>query len=539
MTIKVETEAGPFAPAIEKRLESWSRTSFGKRLWAADPTLWSTEPLDELEDRLGWLDLPRRMPAIIEDLSHFGAELREQSFDQVVVLGMGGSSLAPGVFAAMLGGSAGSLPLTVLDSTHPAAVRGVAEQVDPASTLFVVSSKSGTTIETLSFFHYFWEEVSKVTSPGPHFAAVTDEGSPLDALAGRLGFRRVFHAPSNVGGRYSALSEFGLVPAAAIGSDLDGLHHGAAHAAEICGPEVGVASNAGLQLGAFLGELAVAGRDKATFLATDRLRAIVPWIEQLLAESTGKGGTGIVPVGGDEDCTTFGADRALVVLDTLDDRLRAPKGDAPVARLRIDDETGVGGAMFVLEVATAAAGAILEIHPFNQPDVQLAKDLARGAMKGDLDGDPVEELDALDPDLTAEISSWLSRAEPGNYIAIQAFLPPSDAVAAAMETARRLISTRLGMATTFAFGPRFLHSTGQLHKGGPPVLCLQVIDHPHPHLAVPGTDYGFEALIRAQALGDYRALRDRGRDVLLVCLGDSGAEGLSALVEAVAAAGHR
>jgi len=540
VTVGVWGEAGPHQAAVDERLAAWAAESFAIRLWEKDPTLWSAEPVAELEDRLGWLDLPGRMNGLIPDLKSFGSDTAGRGIRHVVVLGMGGSSLAPEVFQAVLGNRPSHPELLVLDSTHPGAVQALAERITLTKTVFVVSSKSGTTLETLSFFRYFWERVAAETeSPGGQFVAVTDPGSALETLAKDRGFRRIFNAPSDVGGRYSALTEFGLVPAAAIGADLASLADGAGRAALSCGPKVAVAENPGLSLGAFLATLAAAGRNKATFLAVPRLRPLVPWIEQLVAESTGKDQRGIVPVGGDDGATEFGSDRAFVAIDLVDDTLDADvaaveNSGHPVARLRLDRVSDLGGAMFVLEIAVAAAGAALGIHPFNQPDVQLAKGLARRAMDGDLDTAGVVQRDALDPSLVEYLREWLDGITAPEYVGIHAYLPPTVATRAALETARSAIRDGRHVAATSDFGPRFLHSTGQLHKGGPPVgRFLQVIDQPHPHLDVPESDFSFEKLIGAQALGDYQALRERGQRVLRVSLGDSGAEGLQAVMSAV------
>jgi len=542
VTVSVSIEAGSVAGAVEARLAGWADARFGERLWSKDPTLWFDESVDEIENRLGWLDLPNQIPPRAADLSRFAGRIRLDGIEAVVVLGMGGSSLAPEVFQGVFGNAKGHPRLHVLDSTHPAAVRTIEDQVDLSSTLFVVSSKSGTTLETLSFFRYFWEKVSKLeTDPSRHFVAITDAGSSLDRLAEERGFRNTFHAPPDVGGRYSALTEFGLVPAAAIGVDLDLLYASAKSAAEECGRDVAVDKNPALVLGAFLGEAARAGRDKATFVSSPALRPISAWIEQLVAESTGKSGTGIVPIIGDERATNLGGDRAIVSIEQVGEPSVAAVESAatqghPTAQVRLADLHDLGGAMFLLEMAVAAAAAILEIHPFNQPDVQLAKKLARDAMSGDLDSEGVVEVAALDPDLGGEVSRWLAEAVPPRYVSIQAYLPPTAAVAAGMETVRRLIRDATGTATSFAFGPRFLHSTGQLHKGGPPGLFLQVVDDATDALSVPESAFTFNELIAAQSLGDYGALRQRGHGVLRVGLGDSGAQGLEALVDAVVAA---
>lgn len=541
MTVDLVIEAGSVAPAVDARLAAWAGVDFARRLWAKDWTLWSQEPQPELADRLGWLDLPSRMSDLLADLRAFRSEVANGGFTHVVVLGMGGSSLAPEVYQAVLGNGPTHPPLLVLDSTHPGAVTAIEEQIDIASTLFIVSSKSGTTIETLSFLRYFWEcAAAHSATPGHQFVAITDPGSPLADLAGDKGFWKVFSAPPDVGGRYSALTVFGLVPAAAIGVDLEGLIAGVAAGAAACGPDVHVADNPALRLGAFLGESAIAGRDKATFLASPGIRPIAAWIEQLVAESTGKDGRGIVPVGGDEAAAAFGADRSIVSLQLATDTPMLWPGasaEHPAARITIDDAGDLGGVMFVLEMAVAAAGSVLGIQPFNQPDVQLAKDLARRAMAGDLDTSGVVQSNALDTDLATRINEWLSGISPPEYIGVHAYLPGTNATAAALGVIRTRLRDDRGVAVTSDFGPRFLHSTGQLHKGGPAVgRFLQIVDGTDDGLDVPETDYRFDDLVAAQSLGDYQALTARGQRVLRIDLADTGPDGLQAVLAAVTAA---
>lgn len=535
---------GPQAAAVAERLRAWQEEDAVARLWAGDPTLWAAGPTPEIEDRLGWLRLPEAMLPEVAGLQGFAAEVAGEGVRHVVLLGMGGSSLAPEVFARTFGRRAGYPELRVLDSTHPRAVRAVDERVDPASTLFLVSSKSGTTIEPLAFFHHFWDRVSAATpSPGRHFAAVTDPGSHLAGLARERGFRRVFEADPHVGGRFSALSPFGLVPAALIGADLTRLLAAAHRMAAACRrpPE----ENPGFVLGAVLGELARAGRDKATFLVSPSLAAFPGWLEQLVAESTGKDGRGIVPIA-DEAAgppAVYGGDRGFVYLARRGDHdPRAAAVDAleaaghPVVRLGREDPADLGAEMFRAEVAVAMAGSVLGIHPFNQPDVQLAKELASRAMRGEGDGTAIEFVPAADgPALAASLASFLGQARPGDYLALQAFLEPTPGAEAALQGLRLRVRDRLRLATTLGFGPRFLHSSGQLHKGGPNTgLFLQLVDDPRPDLPVPGAGYTFGQLVSAQADGDYRALAARGRRVLRVHLNGDTAGGLALLDRALA-----
>lgn len=549
MSLDVAMRLGSYSGAARTRLSTWDLSGFSERLWLKDPTLWFTDPEPEISDRLGWLDLPDRFGRQLDDLGAFRDEIAAEGFEHAVVLGMGGSSLAPEVYAALFGSQPGCPKLLILDSTHPDAVASLMAESDPATTLYIVASKSGGTLETLSFFRFFWDAVSRVSNtPGRHFIAITDAGSGLQATAAERGFRRTFVAPSDVGGRYSALTEFGLVPAALIGADLVSMQAAVAAEADRLGPSVPSSANDGLAIGAALGELTLAGRDKVTFITTETYQAFPAWIEQLIAESTGKDQRGIVPIGGEalsSDLLAYGDDRAFVLiqggdrtLDAVADRLEV--AGQPVIVLTLGDPTEIGAAMLLLEIAVAAAGAILGIHPFNQPDVQLAKDLAKRAMDGSLDTSRVVEFDANQPDLSDILAKWLDGVEVGDYVGIHAWLAPTDGYRSLLTTARIDVRDTRGVATTLDFGPRFLHSTGQLHKGGPNSgRFIQIIDHPSPEVAVPETDYTFGDLVSAQALGDNQALLSRDRRVVLVCLGDDGPAALEAVAAALSRAARR
>jgi transaldolase/glucose-6-phosphate isomerase len=544
VSVELDVRLGAYSGAVRTRLSAWDLSGFAERLWLKDPTLWFPEPQPEISDRLGWLDLPDRFERQLPELGAFGNEIASEGFDHVVVLGMGGSSLAPEVYGSLFGGATGRPALLVLDSTHPDAVSSLAAGIDPVKTLFIVASKSGGTLETLSFFRYFWALLAETTDePGRNFVAITDAGSSLQHLASERGFRRIFVAPTDVGGRYSALSDFGLVPAAVIGADLISMQTAAAAMADRLGPDVPSSANEGLLLGATLGELAAAGRDKATFITTDEYAAFPAWIEQLIAESTGKDQRGIIPVGGETvpaDLATYGDDRFLILiqgvnreLELLADRLQA--AGIPVVVITMSDATEIGAVMFLLEVAVAAAGAVIGIHPFNQPDVQLAKDLAQRAMAGSLDTSRVVEYEATQPDLPNLVADWLDGIEAGDYVGIHAWLEPTSSNRDQLQKARLDVRDSLRVATTLDFGPRFLHSTGQLHKGGlSRGRFLEIVDHPASEVAVPETDYSFGDLITAQALGDNLALLSRDRRVLLVCLGTNGSPGLERVTAALA-----
>jgi transaldolase/glucose-6-phosphate isomerase len=531
-------------PLVDARLEAWSQAGFSKLLWSKDHRLWTEDPQPEIEDRLGWLTLPEAMQGSLDDYVAFADEVRADGFRQVVLLGMGGSSLAPEVYQRTLGNGPGYPELTTLDSTHPHAVQAVRNRIDPSTTLFVVASKSGTTIEPLSFFRYFWDEVSDTTeSPGNHFIAITDTGTSLVDLARQHRFRRVFEATPDVGGRYSALTAFGLVPAALIGADIHRLTERARRMAEATAVDVPETENPALRLGAALGELARVGIDKATFLVSPSLAAFPSWLEQLIAESTGKDDTGILPVAGEPagPPEVYGEDRFFIYLSSAGDTddHQAARVDAleaagyPVARIGLAEKEDLGAEMFRAELAVAAASSVLGIHPFNQPDVQQAKELARRAMEGGPDAGAVEETPIDDREaLTDAVAHWLGTIRPGDYLALQAYLPPSDETTDALQRIRVGLRDRTRAATTVGYGPRFLHSTGQFHKGGPNTgLFLQLVDSSSGDLDVPGTDYTFGELIAAQALGDFQALTGRGRRLLRIDLGGDPASGLAALQE--------
>ncbi|PSQ98440.1 MAG: transaldolase [Bacteroidetes bacterium QS_9_68_14] len=574
---------GGLEDAVERRLSAWQAEDFAARLWERDVTLWAEEGTPEISDRLGWLGLPMLMDEEAGALMR-SADAVKDEFDDVVVCGMGGSSLAPEVFGAVFddeganGRRAGNYPrLTALDSTHPDAVRALTERLSLERTLFVIASKSGTTTETRSFFRYFWDKVSAQTgAPGEHFAAVTDPGTELAELGAERGFRQVFTTTPDVGGRYAALTHFGLVPAALAGVDLHALLGRARRMAEASGAERPASENAGLRLGAVLAEAQQAGRDKVTFTTSPALEAFPAWLEQLLAESTGKDGTGILPVDSAvgfgppvlpsavaddtgivpvdsavgagslvSDAERYADDRLFVhfQLDGDDDEATQQQLDAlesaghPVVRIRLTDRADLAREMFRWEVATAAAGVALGIHPFNQPNVEAAKRLAKEAMQHPGgDGEQIEAISADDREaLTGAVRDWMRDGDADDYVSVQAYVAPSAGTRAALDELAATLSEATGRAATVGFGPRFLHSTGQLHKGGPPgVQVLQIVDAPFEDADVPETDYTFGELIAAQSVGDYRALQEAGRRVLRVHLGkgDPGA-GLAVVREAL------
>jgi transaldolase/glucose-6-phosphate isomerase len=542
---------GKLQSRVDRLLKDWQAQQFGSRLWKKDSTLWSADAVAELTNRLGWLEMPESMEKEVDALRQFAEKAKGDGMRHVVVLGMGGSSLAPEVFQHSFGNQPGYPALTVLDSTHPAAVKALEAKIDLQRTLFLVSSKSGTTTETNSFFYYFWDKLKQLKpEPGEHFAAITDPGTPLEKLANERKFRAVFTAPEDIGGRYSALTVFGLVPAALIGLDVGDMLKRARHISQACAASVAEPENPGLVLGAALAELTLAKRDKITFLCSPSLTAFPAWIEQLIAESTGKDRKGIVPVAGEKlgAPEKYGIDRAFVYLryesdenHELDRQVAGLEANGhPVLRIEILEKTDLAQEFFRWEVAIAAAGAALGIHPFNQPDVQLAKDLATKAMSEARSGNRrgaklKEEVSSLDDAAMRQaISSWTSKAKARDYVSVQAYISSTPEHDDALQSISEALRNRLGAAITVGYGPRFLHSTGQLHKGGPnTVLALQIVDQPHQDVPVPETDYTFGALIEAQALGDFTALKQRRRRALRINLGNDTKAGLERLAEAL------
>jgi transaldolase/glucose-6-phosphate isomerase len=494
---------------VAQRVKQALSEKVAQRIWRRDPTLWGGPGVPEIENRLGWLTVSDTMLEHAGDLNEFAQECRAAGFTDAVLLGMGGSSLGPEVIRRSFGEVPGGLRLQVLDSTHPDAILAVEDSIDIAKTIFIVSSKSGGTIETLSHYHHF-----KARAKAEQFVVVTDPGSPLAELAERDGLRRTFLNPPDIGGRYSVMSYFGLVPAALAGVNVQALLHSSQVGEQNCASHDSSESNSGLWLGAAIGELARRGRDKLTFLVSPPIESFGLWVEQLIAESTGKKGRGILPVA-DEPLTDpeqYGSDRVFVYLrnaeepDSELDEAVAKLADAghPTFTLGTHGAVDLGRVFFIAEFAVAVAGWALEINPFDQPNVQEAKDNTKRV----LDSGSVPELPVADDDA---LRALLAGASPPHYVAIMGWLPFSPELDEAMSELRRTIRAGTGAATTFGYGPRFLHSTGQLHKGGPPDgRFLQLVNRPERDVEIPGASYSFASLIAAQAAGDLQTLRDHG-----------------------------
>ncbi|TET83313.1 MAG: bifunctional transaldolase/phosoglucose isomerase [Desulfobacteraceae bacterium] len=557
---------GSYQGAFERELAELRDKQVMSRIWAHDHTVWKPGSA-EITNRLGWLHSAEVMGDSVKRLEELADGVRSNGYTHGLLLGMGGSSLAPEVFRKTFGVKEGFIDMAVLDTTDPGAVLAHAERLDPSRTLFIVSTKSGTTVETLSFFKFFYNWVSDALGPdkaGEHFIAITDPGTPLADLAAEYNFRATFLNDPNIGGRYSALSYFGLVPAALIGMDIPAFLDRAMTMvcnAEGCNCPV-AGNNNGARLGVVLGELAQNGRDKVTFVTSPQIVSFGDWVEQLIAESTGKEEKGILPVVGEPvgSPTIYGEDRVFVHVrldgDETHDAAIAELESAqlPVVRLSLRDRYDLGGQCFLWEMAIAVAGHCLGINPFDQPNVEAAKVLAREITaeykeKGSL---PAETPSLKEDDIAVygdvqgstpeeALTAFLKQAKAGAYVALQAYVQPTEETSAALQNLRLRVRDRLRLATTVGYGPRFLHSTGQLHKGdaGNGLFIQFTAADPRdasiPEQAgSPDSSISFGVLKAAQAMGDRKALLKRGRKVIRFHLGKNVVAGLKRLAGVLA-----
>ncbi len=526
-----------FDTSESDRIERAVDEQVARRVWDRDPSLWGGPGVPEIEDRLGWLDVADTMRDRIADLTALRDELTGAGYTDAVLLGMGGSSLGPEVIRRSFGDVAGALRLQVLDSTHPDAIAAVEASVDLERTVFIVSSKSGGTIETLSHYHYF-----RAKAKPEQFIVVTDPGSPLAARAEADGLRRTFLNPSDIGGRYSVLSYFGLVPAALAGVPLDELLASAQAGERACAPATPPDDNPGLWLGATIGEFALRGRDKLTFVVSAPIDSFGLWVEQLVAESTGKRGRGILPVADEPlgDPGAYGDDRVFVYLrnsarpDERLDRFIDGLTDAgqPTLTLESGDGIDLGRLFFIAEFAVAVSGWALEINPFDQPNVQEAKDNTNRVLESG-------SLPHIEPADDAALRALLG-VRPPHYVAILGYLPtagPDNAgIDEAISELRALIRDRTGMATTWGYGPRFQHSTGQEHSGGAPHgRFLQLVNVAGARLDIPGAGYDFNTLIDAASAGNLQTLRSHGLAAERVVLDGNPAEAIRSLTARIGA----
>jgi glucose-6-phosphate isomerase len=540
----MEIKLGTYQSKVDTALQKMAQDKVVARIWAGDHTVWKPDPT-EISNRLGWLRIADEMSSQIDRLQALAADVKAAGFTDVLLLGMGGSSLAPEVFAKTFGDDVDGLKLQVLDSTDADRVRARADSVDLSKTLFIVSTKSGGTVETLSFFKYFYNRLVDLVGTakaGAHFVAITDPGSKLETIAAQYNFRAVFINNPNIGGRYSALSFFGMVPAALVGLNVAALLARAQQAA--ANGQSSEADNISAALGVIMGVLAQAGRDKVTIVASPAIASFGDWAEQLVAESTGKEGEGILPVVGEPVTAPekYGADRLFVYLRLAGDVTHDAEFEAlkvsgqPTITFQLADKYDLGSQFFIWEMATAVAGHILAIQPFDQPNVEEAKILARKMVaaymeKGQL---PAVESEAV---TAVALQEFLAQAQPGDYISLQAYVNPTDETDAAMQALRTYLLDSYKLATTVGYGPRFLHSTGQLHKGdGGNGLFIQFTSAPVADVDIPdeagqaGSTMSFGILKMAQALGDGQALLDADRRFVRFHLGTDVVAGLQRLM---------
>ncbi len=507
------------------------------RIWQKDYTVWKPEPA-EIIDRLGWLTVTDLMRSQIASLTSFAAEIRDAGFNHVVLLGMGGSSLGPEVMRQVLGGAPGYPRFIMLDSTVPTWVQAVTEAINPARTLFLVSSKSGTTIETVSLYQYFRHLVGQSLGKeksGQNFVAITDPGTPLAEL-GKREFHRSFLNPADVGGRFSVLSYFGLVPAVLMGIDLAHLLERVDDMRHRCAAPIPAPESDGAQLGAIIATLTRKGRDKLTIISSPAISRFGLWVEQMIAESTGKEGRGIIPIAGEPlvEPANYGADRLFICLrlagddnSAIDTALHQIKAAGqPVVILEMRDGHDLGAEFFRWEFATAIAGAVLSIHPFNQPGVQQAKDFTNHALT------EYQTSRRLPQVKTAQsLNELLSQARPDDYLSIMAYLLQTPETDRVLDELRRKIMRRYHLPVAMGYGPRYLHSSGQLHKDGPDKgLFLQFTADHEPDLPIPGEPYSFAVLSDAQAIGDFETLQSLGRRIIRIHLGRGGLKLIKAMI---------
>ena len=520
-----KSQVGHLAGPVSQRIAQFEADSTSARMWSHDPTLWAS-PSDEagtkeVKIRLGWLDSPVSSRAVVTEIQAFADAVHKEGIRKFLVIGMGGSSLTPEVFSLFFPHP--EYQLSILDSTDPAQALEAGKNFPPSETLYIVASKSGGTAEVMAGFNYFWD-LSK--GDGSRFVVTTDAGSALETLGRQRGFRKIFNADPMVGGRYSALTHFGLVPAALIGVDLNKFLDHAAWMRDQSLANIPAARNPGLVLGAIVGESALGGRDKLTVLSDVALAPLGSWIEQIVAESSGKLGKGIVPVDGEPVGvpSLYGADRLFVYLRQSGEHEAAVKklreAGFPVLEFLVPDAYSLAAELYRWEVATVMACHILGVNAFDQPDVQDAKEMTKAKIaeyqkNGVL---PESDLVAL-ADAKNALGKLLEKVKAGDYIAINAYVPRNAETTSALTELRLALRTITGCATTVGFGPRFQHSTGQLHKGGPDNgVFIQIVADASPDLDIPTQGMSFGTLERAQALGDYEALRARGRRAVRIHL---------------------
>lgn len=556
-----------FKPAILKSIEKFNNENIVTRIWEKDHTVWKESP-DEITNRLGWLQSPDSTTEVISEINHFVDQVRAEGFTNALLLGMGGSSLAPEVFRKTFGVKEGYLELFVLDSTEPGAVLNSENKIDISKSLFIVSTKSGGTVETVSFMKYFYNRACEVIGQdnvGKHFVAITDPGSGLESLAKSLDFRKIFLNDPNIGGRYSALSFFGIVPAALIGVDIRQILENSMEMAKEC-KNTKAENNPGILLGTIIGDLAKDNHEKITFIISPEFKHLGVWLEQLIAESTGKEGVGILPVDGEEvlDPEHYAHDRLFVNIQFGNESNKnfmfeeLEMEGLPIVKIEVENLYELGAEFFRWEFATIIASRLLNINPFDQPNVESAKIQGRKIVsefqeKGTLPGIEYSiesNFVKVNTDCECELitgcinlfMTYKSKVEQLTnkkaYVAIQAYLTPSEETDIILHKIRTAIQKKWKVATTVGYGPRFLHSTGQLHKGDAGNgLFIQIIGKTEKDLQIPdeagkkATSISFGTLVKAQALGDRQALLNESRKVLLFDIGTNYTEGLTEILD--------
>ena len=556
---------GKYSRAVNAALEAAARANVIERIWNRDASLWKNEAAHQkiIGNSLGWLTVPGEMLTVADELKTFAKDVSASGFQQVMVCGMGGSSLCPEVLRQTFGRQKGFPELLVLDSTDPDTINTFKKQIDTTECLFVIASKSGTTTEPNAFHRYWHNEVAQNTdAPGLSFVTITDPGSQMADTAAAEGFKRIFLNQANIGGRYSALSYFGMVPAALMGMDAARLLRQTQSMVEACDAQVEVNKNPAAMLGAVMAECALAGRDKLTIVTDQKLSALGLWVEQLIAESTGKEGKGIVPVVGEPrgSVSAYGNDRLFVSISVgpvdneTNSKLKALEAAGhPVVYRNLADVYDLGAEFFLWEIATAFAGWRLGINPFDQPNVQESKDATKALLeKYEHDGKLAEQVVlASDGQLTVyaggevgassaavsvgeALRAHCAKIKPGDYVALLAYVEETPETEAALQKIRTSIRDATHCATTTGFGPRFLHSTGQLHKGGPASgVFIQITAPDKIDFPVPKAPYTFSILKDAQALGDFQSLQKHGRRAIRIDLGTDVVAGLAKLQELI------
>ncbi len=565
-TNTLQFSPGLLAPAISEELENWQKKNKLQRLWASDSSLWTNQDENKWT---GWLSVPELECAELQKIKALAQELKAAAFTDIVLLGMGGSSLCPAMMAETFGKVDDHPRLHILDSTDPSQVRHLDDQLDLKTTFFIVSSKSGSTLEPNLFKKYFYRRVQDVvgkTDVGSYFAAITDPNSSLDHLAQKSNFKAIFYGLPSIGGRYSALSNFGMAPAGLMGIDIKYFLEQARYMMDLCAQMTSLQDNPGVMLGIILGVCAKQGKDKLTFITSPGITALGAWLEQLIAESTGKQGRGIIPVDQEPlgNLSVYGHDRLFAYIcltldpDPEQERrvIALEKAGQVVVRCNLDNKLHLGAELFRWELATAVASSILGVNPFNQPDVEASKVRTMELMAihqktGKMPQDePIfsdqgfqlftDETNARDlnrhlkgiPSIEAYLRAHLARVCPGDYVDLSAFIEMSEAHIVLLQQSRLLIRDAKRVATCLEFGPRFLHSTGQIYKGGPNTgVFLQITADPDHDISIPGETYTFGLVLRAQAQADFEVLAQRSRRVLRIHLTQDIGAGLRQLYE--------